>query len=91
MVVLAGQCLRSAPSGASRVMSSVISHVCWRGLHMFMCVCARMCREYVWSVCILTSLFSIWDSSHRCCLCSCIWKRWHVVISFVCCASRGIH
>ena len=41
MVVLAGQCLRSASSGAPRVMSSVISHVCWRGLHMFMCVCVR--------------------------------------------------
>ena len=64
MVVLAGQCLRSAPSGASRVMSSVISHVCWRGLHMFMCVCVCVCARahvprYVWSVCVLTILFSI--------------------------------
>jgi hypothetical protein len=41
MVVLAGQCLRSAPSGAPRVMSSTMSHVCWRGLHMFM-ACATI-------------------------------------------------
>ena len=52
MVVLAGQCLRSAPSGASRVMSSVISHVCWRGLHMFMCVCVCVCAGACATICL---------------------------------------
>lgn len=44
MAVLAGQCLRSAPSREPRVMSSVLSHV-------FVCVRGRMGHDYVWSVC----------------------------------------